>query len=167
MFTVGVGIALKGFNVSGGKHFNQLTLDQVRESMEWWFLLELFYTVTITLNRASLAVFLRITVVMSHIIIIWTTLAIITGYSVFCFSFVIFQCNPLSAFWTEAGGNSSCCVAATTFGIITHVHSGLGAVADWILALLQLLLPVIMVSGLQMNIRTKFSVCFILGLGGM
>ena len=47
------------------------------------------------------------------------------------------------------------------FGNLTYVHSAISAVADCILAIL----PMFLVFGLQMNIRTKIIVFAILGLG--
>jgi len=61
------------------------------------------------------------------------------------------------------GGNSAYCVKASTFGAVTYVHSALGALSDWVLALV----PVFLVSNLQMNVRTKISVSIVLGLGGI
>lgn len=90
-------------------------------------------------------------------------MTIVTLYSVFYFLFCLLQCNPIATFWSEFGGNSQYCVKASTFGIATYVHSGLGAAADWVLAVL----PISIVAGLQMNIRSKISVSLVLGLGGM
>jgi hypothetical protein len=77
------------------------------------------------------------------------------------FLFLIFQCTPVDYYWNVFAGEPGSCLPAATVGALTYTHSGVNAAADIVLSLL----PVVIVSQLQMNPRTKVTVCAILALG--
>jgi hypothetical protein len=83
----------------------------------------------------------------------------LTSLSFFCF--LTFQCKPVSYFWKSFSGMQGKCLGLEVTGRVIYVHSGINALADIILTVL----PIIIISQLQMNIRTKVSVSAILSLG--
>jgi hypothetical protein len=77
---------------------------------------------------------------------------------------MMFQCRPISYFWTRySSGTSGTCINPIVIVDSTYVHSVLSAVVDWTLGIL----PIFVVWNLKMNTRTKFSVAFILALGAV
>ena len=62
----------------------------------------IFYTATTVFIRLSIAIFLiRICIKPIYKIIIYTTMVAITGFSIFYFFLVLFQCSPVSFFWNR------------------------------------------------------------------
>tara|TARA_R110002060_G_scaffold15924_7_gene22170 strand:- start:1497 stop:1838 length:342 start_codon:yes stop_codon:yes gene_type:complete len=110
----------------------------------------------------SIAVFLlRIAVKKSHRIILYMTMAGVMIFSIGYFLFLVFQCSPVDYFWNQFSAKPGSCLAPEIVGALTYAHSGLNAFADIVLAVL----PVVIVSQLQMNPRTKLTVSIILSMG--
>lgn len=110
----------------------------------------------------SIAVFLsRIAVKKSHRIILYTTTAGVIIFSLGYFLFLVFQCSPIDYFWNQFSLKPGSCLDPELVGAMTYAHSGLNAFADIVLALL----PVVIVSQLQMNPRVKLTVSIILSMG--
>lgn len=62
----------------------------------------LFYTLTTVFIRLSIAVFLiRICLKRIYKFIIYATMAMVTGFSIFYFFLVLFQCSPVDFFWNR------------------------------------------------------------------
>lgn len=116
------------------------------------------------LAKASIAVMLlRLTVIRTHRVIIWTVLAISELYSGFFFLLFIFQCQPSQYFWTQyTGGKGSCIDPSITIAAF-YAYSAITCVGDWIYATL----PYFLVWKLQMDTRSKVVVIIILSLGAI
>jgi hypothetical protein len=117
------------------------------------------------LIKASIAIMLlRLTVVRTHKIIIWTVLAITELYSGFFFFLFVFQCRPSSYFWRQyvTPGTGTCIDPIITVNAV-YAYSALVCVGDWTYAIL----PVFLVWDLQMNKRSKTVVAMILAMGAM
>lgn len=111
-------------------------------------------------SKASIAVFLmRITPNRSHRLVIYCAL----GVSIFCglvFFFVaLFQCTPVSYFWTRTGAGS--CISIDIIIDVVYAYSALSIVTDFTFTLL----PVYLVWNLQMDRRVKFALIPILSMG--
>lgn len=111
-------------------------------------------------SKASIAVFImRITPNRSHRLVIYTAL----GVSIFCglvFFFVaLFQCTPVSYFWTRAGEGS--CLSIDVIIDVVYAYSALSIITDFTFTLL----PVYLVWNLQMDKRVKFALIPILSMG--
>lgn len=131
---------------------------------QYWFSTELAYVATTCALKMSIAVFLlRIAVTKSYRIILYVTMAFVMIFSIGYFLFLVFQCSPVNYFWLQFNGKLGSCLAPETVGALTYAHSGLNAFADVVLAFL----PVVIVSQLQMNPRTKIIVSIILSMGIM
>ncbi|KAH7312050.1 hypothetical protein BKA65DRAFT_600920 [Rhexocercosporidium sp. MPI-PUGE-AT-0058] len=154
--------ALQGITHSMGMHLAEIPLQNLTPSMMYWFSTELAYVLATCTLKMSIAVFLlRIAVKKSHRIILYTTSAGVMIFSIGYLLFLIFQCSPIDYFWDQFSGKLGTCLDPEIVGALTYAHSGLNAFADVVLALL----PVIIVSQLQMNPRTKLTVSIILSMG--
>lgn len=114
--------------------------------------------------KASIAVMLlRLTIVRTQRLIIWTTIIITELYSASFFFLFVFQCSPSSYFWTQwTGGKGSCINPQVTVDSV-YVYSAITCAGDWIFAIL----PFFLVWKLQMETRQKFLVALILAMGAM
>jgi hypothetical protein len=112
--------------------------------------------------RLSIAVFLlRISIKPGQQWVIYGTLAMIIGFSVFYLFLVLFQCKPVSFFWRQYEGLEGSCINPAAVPDASIAHSVVSFTADWILGLL----PVVLLWPLKMNARTKVSVAGLLSLG--
>jgi hypothetical protein len=117
---------------------------------------------TTCILKLSIAVFLlRIATKKSHKIVLYCIIGLVIVYTITYFFFLTFQCKPVNYFWKQFSGELGSCLKPATVGAMTYTHSGVNAFADIVLAGL----PILIVSQLQMNIRTKITVCAILSLG--
>ena len=106
---------------------------------------------------------LRISIIKTHKIIIYTVLTILELYSVVYFFLFVLQCVPSSYFWTRYTGGSGKCMDATITVKATYAFGAVSCWVDWTLATL----PFFLVWSLHMNVRTKISVACILAMGAM
>lgn len=130
--------------------------------MIWW-LFELLYTITTVLLRCQIAVFiLGICPKRIHRIILYVTTDVVLMISTFYFFLVIFQCHPVSYYWTRYGPNpEGTCIDFAIFPAASYAHSAVSASADWVLGML----PTWLIWDLQMKIHTKVSVDILLSFG--
>lgn len=88
------------------------------------------------------------------------TLAIYSIYSIFFFLLVILQCNPVSHFWEQFGGQSGSCLSAHVVPDASIALGALSAVVDIVLAVL----PLMLINKLQLDKQAKISLLFIVAL---
>jgi hypothetical protein len=94
---------------------------------------------------------------------IWIVIIVSTSFSVAYIPVLIFQCYPISYFWTRFIGGSGKCIPATVIADMMYTHGAISTWSDWTLGIL----PAFLVWNLNMNPRTKVSVALILGLGAV
>lgn len=151
---------LAGVKYGTGQHYwNLQPADLSVATMFWWYCY-LSYAWSMIFSKASIAVFLmRITPNRSHRLVIYCAL----GVSIFCglvFFFVaLFQCTPVSYFWTRTGPGS--CISIDIIINVVYAYSALSIVTDFTFTLL----PVYLVWNLQMDRRVKFALIPILSMG--
>jgi hypothetical protein len=92
---------------------------------------------------------------------IWIVVIIVTLFSTGEVIFLIFQCSPISSFWTRFLGEPGNCISGTIISHLGYTHTAVVTAADWTLAIL----PIFLVWNLKLNLRTKISVALILALG--
>ncbi|KAF8853880.1 hypothetical protein BDZ45DRAFT_597883, partial [Acephala macrosclerotiorum] len=164
-FTLTASLVLEGISHSMGMHLIEIELtapQNLQPAMMYWFAVELAYTVTTCFLKLSIALFLlRIATDKTYRIILYSIMTLVSLVTIAFFLFLVFQCKPVSYFWMQFGGETGSCLAPETVGAMTYMHSGVNAFCDVVLALL----PVVIVSQLQMNIRTKLTVSTILSMG--
>jgi len=114
---------------------------------------------------------MQICVKKSQINIIRGVMLVFSLFTTYFLFLMIFQCHPVSYFWTQnpnpqpgapaPAGES--CIPRDIIADSTYAHGALSAAADWTLGIL----PIFLVWNLNMNPRTKFSVALILALGAV
>lgn len=131
---------------------------------QFWWLCEPAYVLCNMLAKASIAVMLlRLTIIRTHRIIIWTVLAVTETYSGFFFLLFIFQCQPSQYFWTQYTGGSGSCINPKITIAAFYAYSAITCAGDWTYAIL----PYFLVWKLQMDNRSKVVVIIILSLGAI
>lgn len=94
---------------------------------------------------------------------IYATLSLVFFITIGYFVFLLNQCSPISYFWTQFRGQPGRCISPELIGQFTYIHAAINALTDIIFAVL----PVIIVSNLQLNTRKKIVVSSILALGAL
>ncbi|KAL2824403.1 hypothetical protein BDW59DRAFT_172924 [Aspergillus cavernicola] len=133
----------------------------IENAIFWWWLGQASYVCVVTVAKISITLaLLRLTISRLHQCILWT----IIGVSVFvglAFWFILtLQCRPVSYFWHRFTTEGTCIGVNYLFGV-AYLYTVTAVICDLILALL----PIVLVSKLQMNFRTKAALAVILGLG--
>jgi hypothetical protein len=161
-FSTYAACSLSGVKYGTGRHLQNIPPEDVPRALYYWWLCELFYTITTVFIRLSIAVFLlRICVKPIHKYIIYGTLAMVITFSTFYFFLVLFQCSPVTFFWGQYEGMKGSCINPAAVPDASIAHSAVSFTADWILGLL----PIALIYNLKMNGRTKVSVAGLLSLG--
>jgi hypothetical protein len=112
---------------------------------------ELFYVLTTTLLKVSIGLFLlRVATNKVHVWIIRITMAITVTLGPIIFFVFLFQCDPISAFWTLDPHDGKC-LDTTVLVALVFTISGLNVIADWTFGLL----PFWVVKDLQIPLRQK------------
>jgi len=162
LFTTYCTCAALGVKYGTGRHLTDIPPQDVPKALHFWFLCELFYALTTLFIRLSIAVFLiRICIKRVLKIIIYVSMTMITGFSIFYFFLVLFQCSPVDYFWNQYKGEQGECMNPAAVPDASIAHSAVSFTADWVLGLL----PIALIWNLQMNRRTKISLGCILATG--
>lgn len=112
--------------------------------------------------KASIALMLlRLTIIQTHRVIIWTTLIVTEVYSTFFFLLFVFQCRPSAYFWTRFTGGEGSCINPIITVRSTYGYSAIVCLTDWVFATL----PFFLVWKLQMSKKQKVMVGLILSMG--
>ncbi|KAE9381535.1 hypothetical protein N431DRAFT_425107 [Stipitochalara longipes BDJ] len=161
-FTTYAACSLSGVHYGTGRHLEDILPKDIPRALYFWWLCELFYTITTVLIRLSIAVFLlRICIKPGQRWVIYGTLTMIISFSICYFFLVLFQCHPVSFFWRQYEGLDGSCINPAVVPNASIAHSVVSFTADWILGLL----PIVLLWYLKMNTRTKVSVAGLLSLG--
>lgn len=147
-----------------GKHTSSLTPDGISIALRAWYLCEVLYVPLAALIRTSIGLFLlRLVVLRSHIWIIRANLAAVWLISIIYFFLMMFQCQPISYFWMGpvTPGMQGTCINKLAVPVSTIVHSVLSGIADWILAII----PLLMLWNVLINRRTKLVIGCLLSMG--
>lgn len=104
---------------------------------------------------------LRLTIHPVHVRIIWTAMAA-TAITGIVFTFVtLFQCHPVSYFWTRVTGAQGQCLNIFVVINLTYFYSAINALCDFTFGLL----PIFMIWNLNMSARMKIAIAPILSMG--
>lgn len=157
--------ALIGVHHGTGQHAQNIQPPtEIPIGIKYWWLCEPVYVASNMCIKAAIAVqLLRLTVIRTHRIIIWTTLAVTELYSGFFFFLFIFQCQPSSYFWTQYTGGRGTCIDTTITINAVYAYSAITCLSDWIYAII----PWFLAFKLQMNQRSKITVALILSIGAI
>ncbi|KAF2847845.1 hypothetical protein T440DRAFT_455522 [Plenodomus tracheiphilus IPT5] len=151
----------KGALPSGlGRDIWTLPFSHITNFVRWLYVLEVLYVVQITLLKLTLLMFfLRIFPKTGTRRVIWVTIAFTVTWGVTFAIAAIFQCRPISYFWTSWDQVSSGkCIDINALG---WSQAAINIALDiWMLAL-----PLYVVCHLQMTWRKKASVAVMFSVG--
>jgi hypothetical protein len=147
-----------------GVRREKLSDEQAQTALHFWFFCEIFYTLSTCMLKIAVGFFLlRITVAPMHIWLIRFIMVVSAIVGVAYTSVVIFQCKPISFWWDLNPNHTGTCLSGTLVMNFTFVVSGLNAFADWVFAML----PVLIVKDLHMKKRMKVVVAGVIALAAM
>ncbi|PVH93122.1 hypothetical protein DM02DRAFT_249370 [Periconia macrospinosa] len=147
-----------------GKRRKLLTDESAQTALHFWFFCEIFYTISTSLLKIAVGLFLlRIAVKRLHIWIIWTIMVIAGLVGTTYTMVVIFQCRPISYWWTLDPTAHGSCIPATLIMNFTFSVSALNSFADWTFGLL----PILIIKDLQMKRRVKIVVSGVIALAAI
>ncbi|KAF3013689.1 hypothetical protein E8E14_001495 [Neopestalotiopsis sp. 37M] len=125
----------------------------------WFFLFEVFYCVTIIPVKLSIS-FMLVRIAENRSWFVWCQygiMALFTIMNAIAAFYIIFQCAPVSAAWTNVGT----CNASYILADIYYATTAVNIFTDWATALM----PIPLLWNVKMNTNAKLSVGAILGLG--
>lgn len=153
--------------MSGVKYGTDRLIDNVPpedipRAIYFWWLCELFYTITTVFVRLSIAVFLlQFHTKPIQKYIIYGTLSMVITFSTSYLFLRIFQCHPVSDFWNDHRGIKGSCINPAVVSNSGIAQSVVSCTADWVLGLL----PIALIWHFQLNFRTKVSIAGLVALG--
>lgn len=111
-------------------------------------------------SKLSIGVFLlRITIQRVHHYILYLAMLCSVLSGLVFFFVTLLQCQPITYFWNKDQNGS--CLDPNIIAALTYLYSAISMVCDFTFALL----PLHIIRGLQMNVRTKYALIPILGMG--
>jgi hypothetical protein len=152
-----IGAAMCG----SGRHFADLTSDNIVKAAKFWWAAELSYTICTAMIKLSICfLLLRIVVSKVHKYIVYIVMAL-NAYSLFYFFLLMLQCRPISYFWNPKEPGH--CINRHFVEKASYIFTAVCLATDLTLAIL----PLFFVWNLNMNQRTKYAVAGILALAAM
>ncbi|KAL6703667.1 hypothetical protein ACN47E_009441 [Coniothyrium glycines] len=163
LFTVYLAFQIVAAIHGTGRHRWNLTDQDARMALMFWYLCELLYIMVNCLVKFAIGFFyLRVAMQRWHI---WTIKLLMAGtvfFGLVYFFLVMLQCLPISVFWNEHPASPKCLPRGPTLGI-TYAIAAVNAAADWALGTL----PFFIVWDLEMKTKTKFLVAGILAFAAI
>jgi len=163
LFTAYLVCQIGGVHYGTGRHAKDLEPDNVRKALRYWYLCELFYVLCSCMLKIALGIFfLRFATKRTHI---WIIRLLMIGTTIFgtgYFFLVLFQCSPISDFWTVAPGSARCLNSKYTVGT-TYAACAVTAIADWVFGIL----PIFFVWNLKLDRKAKVYIAGILAFAAI
>ncbi|KAH9904261.1 hypothetical protein F4778DRAFT_731815 [Xylariomycetidae sp. FL2044] len=161
-FILFVTCAITGIHYGTGRHFTDLETPDIMKAMMYWWFCYIFYAITMIASKISIGIFLlRLTVKQLHRLIIYVVVLLTVVAGLVFFFVTIFQCSPVSFFWTKTGGDTNgSCLDAGIIAALTYLYSAISVICDFTFAIL----PIFMIWGLQMDRKTKIALIPILSM---
>ncbi|KAH7237336.1 hypothetical protein B0J15DRAFT_570212 [Fusarium solani] len=151
-FLILIVFTLLGVRYGTGRHYWDLEDSDIVLAMKFWWHCYLWYCITMITCKISIGLFLlRIAVRRVDIYIIYSAMTVTVLTCVAFFFITLFQCNPISFFWTRQQPGS--CINVDIIITITYIYSSFTVLCDFTFALL----PIAMILKLNMNRRSKIA----------
>lgn len=182
LFTVSCSVTMRGAAVGAmgqGSHLGMAAPDgsqhtggpvgslHLTTSMRAILLCQSLYPPTSLALRISVCLFLlRIVTRRLHRNIIYGLLSVVCAMTTAYLFVVIFQCTPPSYYWkqvepAETGGESpGTCMNPAVMRGVALAHAAVSALSTWVVGLL----PIVVLWGVRMELRTKVTVIVLLGM---
>ncbi|KAH0370174.1 hypothetical protein KCU65_g2807, partial [Aureobasidium melanogenum] len=142
-----------------GRHWQEITPEMLDMYSRWQFAHGLIMVWALHGMKVAFAIFLfRINSGKLFRRALLTVMCFMTLYTTVSFLTTLFSCFPVSDAWNGRKGN---CISLETFRGLAMAYSILGMLTDAFLALI----PIPIISGMQLNIRTKICLFLAFGMG--
>ncbi|KAI0379065.1 hypothetical protein F5Y04DRAFT_290547 [Hypomontagnella monticulosa] len=133
-----------------------------RDGRKWLFFYQVGYILCFPFVKLSIcAALLRITTAKRYIIPLWIVIILTVISSLIGLGQVLAQCRPITATWSTDPDARSKCNSGDPIRRVTIVISVLSILTDWVCAVL----PAFLLWKLNMKLRVKLSLGFVLALG--
>ncbi|KAF2829370.1 hypothetical protein CC86DRAFT_188779 [Ophiobolus disseminans] len=156
--------AIGGVHWGTGRHMTDLTDEERYKAMRYWWLCYIGYCLAMVASKTSIGLFLlRVTVKPIHKWIIYCAMGITVLTGGVFFFVTLFQCTPISFFWTRATSNApkdGFCVPIDVIIALTFLYSACAIISDFTFAIL----PIFLVWGLNMPVRNRVMLVPVLGM---
>ncbi|KAI1092823.1 hypothetical protein F5B19DRAFT_492045 [Rostrohypoxylon terebratum] len=130
-------------------------------ALKYFFLFQCFYMFCVPFIKASVCTaLLRITRQKRFVVPVWGIIFLSTFTGIFGFTSVMGACKPIAANWDL---DYAACNGATEFGVMSIVVAVSSILTDWLCAIL----PAIMLWNLNMKLKVKVWLIFVLALGSL
>jgi len=146
-----------------GKHETDPSLmSNFGQIMQWTYYHSIIIVVGISLMKMSVGLFLfRLVQGTRYKRFIIAMLAFLVAFTFACVGTLVFQCWPIEAAWDFTVRPTSRCFSTDTFRSIGLFNGSINIATDVLFAVL----PIPIIWGLRLNVRTKISLICILSLG--
>ncbi|CAI6336037.1 unnamed protein product [Periconia digitata] len=164
LFFLAYGVSsLIGVRHGTGRHHADLSDDEILHARRNWWFCYLFYSCSTICSKISIGFFLlRIAVRKIHTWVIYGAMMVSVLCGAAFFFVTMFQCNPVSFFWTKhIEGIEGTCVNMSVVIGLAYLYSSLAILSDFTFALL----PALLVMNLQLARKTKYALVPLLTMG--
>ncbi|KAH0427247.1 integral membrane protein [Colletotrichum camelliae] len=152
--------SIAGVHYGTGRHFKDLTEENIHMAMERWWYCYLFYALSMITSKMSIAYFLlRIATKKVHIWIIYCAMIFTVLAGVVFFFVSMFQCLPVSRFWNKDIPGT--CIDVNVVIGLAYLYSAFSVTSDMTFAIL----PGFLVWSLQLKTRAKLALIPLLVMG--
>ncbi|KAH6656126.1 hypothetical protein BKA67DRAFT_535020 [Truncatella angustata] len=159
-FTLYCSFSITGVHYGTGQHEAELPAENVSTARMFWWICYLMYAMTMILSKVSIGcLLLRVAARRLHTWIIYGAMAITVVTCLVFFFVTIFQCAPISFFWNK--NQDGTCVSMDVIIGLAYLYSVCSVFTDFTFALL----PAWIISGLQLNMRTKLALIPLMAMG--
>ncbi|KAI1379008.1 hypothetical protein F4677DRAFT_465274 [Hypoxylon crocopeplum] len=133
--------------------------DLSRNALKWYFFFQATYLLCFPFIKISVCVaLLRITNAKRYVIPLWSIIVVSVFMSLLGFVAVMVQCKPIGANWNPSVGHCSGSIHGTR---VAFTVSATAIFSDWLCAII----PGFILWNLNMRLKVKVSLVFILALG--
>ncbi|OAG05522.1 uncharacterized protein CC84DRAFT_1067354, partial [Paraphaeosphaeria sporulosa] len=141
-----------------GRHIQALTLEDGIKSLKALFASIMMYNFGLTFTKASIVLqYMRISIDQNVRNACWVAMGVVVALCVEAFFANVFACSPVPKFWDDRIPGR--CINKTA---MYYANAAISVVTDVALVIL----PIFIIRKLQLRRREKYTLAFILGLGG-
>ncbi|KAL3954010.1 hypothetical protein ACCO45_011966 [Purpureocillium lilacinum] len=162
-FILYVAMSNTGVHYGTGQHMDVLSPFQREKAMMYWWYCYMFYILCMVCSKLSFAWFLlRITTARVHAWVVYAASLLSVLAATIFFFVTIFQCKPVSFYWTRLGGNiDGTCLSMDVIMSIAYFYSICSIVTDFTFAVL----PAFVIWNLQLKMRARLALIVLIAMG--
>lgn len=159
---IAFGFYFKLFASGMGKHIYCLSPQQIMDTAEWSLLAQIFISIDLGLTKISVCIFILRVIKNAQRKLtrfIWVLVSFVVATHIVQIVLFTIECRPIEAVWNPLIKGR--CFSVHVTYMIAYLNFSLEAFADLVCAGI----AIIVIQRLQMDIRTKLALCFLMGLG--